>query len=64
MSTKKNEIIKFTDTIGVPEEYKPVPASKIIPDWYKELESYMSGEKKTRRIWKHYGNNKKMHASF
>jgi hypothetical protein len=40
------EIIKFTDTVGIPEEYKPVPASKIIPDWYKNLESYMSGEKR------------------
>jgi len=40
------QIIKFTDTIGVPEEYKPVPASKIIPDWYKNLESYIGGEKR------------------
>jgi hypothetical protein len=40
------EIIKFTDTIGVPEEYRPVPASKIIPDWYKNLESYIGGEKR------------------
>ena len=40
------QIIKFTDTIGVPEEYKPVPASRIIPDWYKNLESYIGGEKR------------------
>lgn len=40
------EIIKFTDTIGVPEEYHPVPASKIVPDWYKNLDSYISGEKR------------------
>lgn len=39
------EII-FTDTLGVPEEYRPIPASKVIPDWYKNLESYISGEKK------------------
>jgi hypothetical protein len=39
-------VIKFTDTIGVPEEYRPKPADKIIPDWYKNLESYISGEKK------------------
>ncbi len=39
-------IITFTDTIGVPEEYCPVPASKIIPDWYKNLESYVGGEKR------------------
>lgn len=40
------QIIKFTDTIGIPEEYYPVPASKIIPDWYKDLESYIGGEKR------------------
>lgn len=40
------QIIKFTDTIGVPEEYRPVPASKIIPDWYKKLDSYVGGEKR------------------
>jgi hypothetical protein len=38
-------IIKFTDTIGVPEEYRPKPADKFIPDWYKNLESYANGEK-------------------
>ena len=40
------QIIKFTDIVGVAEEYHPVPASKIIPDWYKNLESYLGGEKK------------------
>jgi hypothetical protein len=39
-------IIKFTNTMGVPEEYTPVPASKLIPDWYKNLESYIGGEKR------------------
>jgi hypothetical protein len=39
-------IIKFTDTVGVAEEFSPKPADKFIPDWYKNLESYMSGEKK------------------
>lgn len=38
--------ITFTDTIGVPEEYRPVPASKLIPDWYKNLESYIGGDKR------------------
>lgn len=38
--------IIFTDTIGVPEEYTPIPASKLVPDWYKNLESYVGGEKK------------------
>lgn len=39
-------VITFTDTLGVSEEYQPKPASQIIPDWYKNLESYINGEKK------------------
>lgn len=38
--------IKFIDTIGVPEEYQPKPAQEIIPDWYKQSKSYVSGIKK------------------
>lgn len=37
--------ITFTNTSGVPEKYKPQPASFSIPEWYKELSSYMGGEK-------------------
>lgn len=37
--------IKFTDVLGVSEEYNPKPASHFLPDWYKNLESYR-GEKK------------------
>ena len=39
------EII-FTDTLGVSEEFKPQPASKLIPDWYKNTESYENKLKK------------------
>lgn len=39
-------VIKFTDTVGVPEEYRPKPADRFVPDWYKNLESYLSGVKK------------------
>lgn len=39
-------IITFTDTIGVPEEFKPKPATASVPEWYKNLESYMNGAKK------------------
>lgn len=39
------KIIKFTDTIGVPKEYSPKPANKFVPDWYKNLESYLNGVK-------------------
>jgi hypothetical protein len=37
--------IIFTNTISIPEEYEPKPASKFIPDWYKNLDSYMNGKK-------------------
>lgn len=39
------EII-FTKTLDVPNDYYPKPADKSIPDWYKNLESYIGGEKK------------------
>jgi len=38
--------IIFTNTMGVPEEYNPKPATFSVPEWYKELPSYMGGEKK------------------
>jgi hypothetical protein len=38
--------ITFTDTFGVPEEYSPKPASRYIPDWYKEMSSYIGEAKK------------------
>jgi hypothetical protein len=39
------EKIKFTDTMGTAKEYYPKPANTFIPDWYKDLESYIGGEK-------------------
>ena len=41
--------IIFTKTFGVPDEYAPQPADKSVPDWYKNLESYIGGEKKDRK---------------
>jgi hypothetical protein len=38
--------IIFTNTLNVPDEYKPKPATASVPEWYKELPSYMNGEKK------------------
>jgi len=38
--------IVFTNTMGIEEIFPPEPASKNIPDWYKNLESYIGGEKK------------------
>jgi hypothetical protein len=42
---KKQFNITFTNVGGIPEEYEPKPASKFIPDWYKNLESYLNGKK-------------------
>jgi hypothetical protein len=36
----------FTNTLGVPEEYSPKLASAFVPEWYKNVESYINGEKK------------------
>jgi hypothetical protein len=38
--------ITFTDTIGVPDEFRPKPATASVPDWYKNLPSYLNGAKK------------------
>jgi len=38
-------IIKFTDTSGADLE-QPKPASKLIPDWFKNMDSYVNKEKK------------------
>ena len=37
--------ITFTDTMGIPKEYAPVPASKVLPDWYKNTPEYVNGER-------------------
>jgi len=38
-------IIKFTDTTQGMLDVNPIPASKMIPDWYKNTESYMNKTK-------------------
>ena len=38
--------ITFTNTMGVLDEFSPKPASSFVPDWYRDLESYIGGEKK------------------
>jgi len=38
--------IIFTNMAGIEEIFPPEPAFKNIPDWYKNMESYMGGEKK------------------
>ena len=37
--------IVFTNVLDAPDIYAPQPASRLIPDWYKDTESYM-GDKK------------------
>lgn len=39
-----NKVV-FTDTIGVDEQYAPVPATKVLPDWYKNTPDYVDGER-------------------
>lgn len=38
--------ITFSNVLNVPEEYNPKPATASVPDWYKNLESYLGGDKK------------------
>jgi hypothetical protein len=38
-------IIKFTNVNGIPELNPPEPASKNLPDWYKDIETYVGGIK-------------------
>jgi hypothetical protein len=38
--------IIFTDLVGVPEDYLPEPARSVIPNWYKDMDSYLNKEKK------------------
>jgi len=40
-----SQIIKFTNTFGIEELFPPEPSSKNIPKWYKDLESYIGGDK-------------------
>jgi hypothetical protein len=38
--------IVFTNVVGVSEEFSPKPATTFVPEWYKDTESYIGGEKK------------------
>lgn len=39
-------IVKFTNTLGIEAILEPKPASAFVPEWYKNTESYIGGEKK------------------
>ena len=40
-----SKIIKFTHIYGLDSLFPPEPASRNVPEWYKDLESYLGGEK-------------------
>jgi hypothetical protein len=49
--------ITFVDLMGdLPEETRPYPAKKAVPDWYKKLPSYIDGEQGTV-YWSDIGLN-------
>jgi hypothetical protein len=37
--------IVFTDMLGVSDKYQPIPASKMLPEWYRQMNSYVTKEK-------------------
>lgn len=37
--------VTFTDVLGVPDEYAPVPAVKAVPEWYRRSEEYVTGQR-------------------
>jgi hypothetical protein len=40
-----SKVITFTNMIPLPEIEEPKPASAFVPDWYKNMDSYMNGSK-------------------
>jgi hypothetical protein len=49
--------VKFLDVVGdLPEEVRPYPAKKHIPNWYKSLPSYIDGEQ-GQVYWNEIGIN-------
>lgn len=40
--------ITFTNILAVAEEYAPVPATRVLPDWYKRTPEYVGGERIVR----------------
>lgn len=40
--------ITFTDTLGVADDYAPVPATRVVPEWYKRTPEYVGGDRIVR----------------
>ena len=45
--------ITFTNCSGFKDLEQPIPANKLIPEWYKKTESYLNGEKNHLEAAKH-----------
>lgn len=39
------ELIRFTDTLYTDQKFRPVPAYKYLPEWYKNTDPYITGQK-------------------
>jgi hypothetical protein len=39
------ELIEFIDTLNTDQKFRPVPAYKYLPEWYKNTEPYLNGGK-------------------
>lgn len=37
--------VTFTDVLGVSDEYAPVPSTRAVPDWYKQMPEYVGGSR-------------------
>ena len=37
--------ITFTDVVGIDEHYAPTPASRVLPEWYKNTPEYINDER-------------------
>lgn len=43
-----SKLIRFIDTLSTDQAYRPVPAFKYLPEWYKNTEPYLYGTKTPR----------------
>ncbi len=53
------EKIKFIEVVRTDAAYRPVPASKLVPDWYKDMDSYVGKRKIPTEDAKSQGTMKK-----
>jgi hypothetical protein len=54
-----SKVIKFSNTTDFNDLEKPAPASTFIPNWYKDMESYIEGKKTPNGIGKGTGTIKR-----